>query len=140
MATSAAPLYFPAARVDGHRLIDGGVRANNPSVVAVAEAVSMFADLVAEHGYAELRGVPGDQQTELRRQIRSLVRKGTGHTCRTFVHGNMVVVVCEPIAKLHHEEQLADAAKAIDAYLRGEPRTSRPDPEWRLRWSAWATD
>lgn len=42
MATSAAPLYFPAARVDGHRLIDGGVWANNPSVVAVAEAVSML--------------------------------------------------------------------------------------------------
>ncbi|MEI2652146.1 MAG: patatin-like phospholipase family protein [Microthrixaceae bacterium] len=42
MATSAAPLYFPAARVDGHRLIDGGVWANNPSVVAIAEAVSML--------------------------------------------------------------------------------------------------
>ncbi|GAB3134983.1 CBASS cGAMP-activated phospholipase [Tsukamurella serpentis] len=42
MATSAAPVYFPAAQVDGHRLIDGGVWANNPSVVAIAEAVSMF--------------------------------------------------------------------------------------------------
>lgn len=41
-ATSAAPLYFPAAHVDGHRLIDGGVWANNPSVVAIAEAVSML--------------------------------------------------------------------------------------------------
>ena len=42
LATSAAPLYFPAARVDGHRLIDGGVWANNPSVVAIAESVSML--------------------------------------------------------------------------------------------------
>jgi len=42
MATSAAPTFFPAARVDGHRLVDGGVWANNPSVVAVAEAVSML--------------------------------------------------------------------------------------------------
>lgn len=42
LATSAAPLYFPAARVDGLRLIDGGVWANNPSVVAIAEAVSML--------------------------------------------------------------------------------------------------
>lgn len=42
MATSAAPLYFPAASVDGHRLIDGGIWANNPSVVAIAEAVSML--------------------------------------------------------------------------------------------------
>lgn len=42
MASSAAPTYFPAAKVDGHRLIDGGVWANNPSVVAIAEAVSML--------------------------------------------------------------------------------------------------
>jgi patatin-like phospholipase/acyl hydrolase len=41
-ATSAAPLYFPAAHVDGHRLVDGGVWANNPVVVAIAEAVSML--------------------------------------------------------------------------------------------------
>lgn len=42
LATSAAPVYFPAANVDGHRLIDGGVWANNPSVVAITEAVSML--------------------------------------------------------------------------------------------------
>jgi patatin-like phospholipase/acyl hydrolase len=39
MATSAAPIYLPAADVDGQRLIDGGVWANNPSVVAVVEAI-----------------------------------------------------------------------------------------------------
>lgn len=40
MATTAAPTYFEAAQVDGQRLIDGGVWANNPSVVAIGEAVS----------------------------------------------------------------------------------------------------
>lgn len=44
MATSAAPTYFPAWRLrrDRIRLIDGGVWANNPALVGVTEAVSMF--------------------------------------------------------------------------------------------------
>jgi predicted acylesterase/phospholipase RssA len=44
MATSAAPTFFPAFRLPGEhvRLIDGGIWANNPSVVGVTEAVSMF--------------------------------------------------------------------------------------------------
>jgi hypothetical protein len=33
---------LPAARVDGHRLIDGGVWASNPSVVAITEAISVL--------------------------------------------------------------------------------------------------
>jgi patatin-like phospholipase/acyl hydrolase len=42
MATSAAPTYFSAAEVDGQRFIDGGIWANNPSVVAIAEAVRIL--------------------------------------------------------------------------------------------------
>jgi len=44
MATSAAPTFFPAFSLpEEHvRLVDGGVWANNPSMVGVVEAVSMF--------------------------------------------------------------------------------------------------
>jgi patatin-like phospholipase/acyl hydrolase len=42
LATTAAPTFLPAARVDGHRLVDGGIWANNPSVVAITEAVSVL--------------------------------------------------------------------------------------------------
>lgn len=41
MATSAAPTYFPAASLGGIRLVDGGVWANNPIVIGIAEAISM---------------------------------------------------------------------------------------------------
>ncbi len=40
LATASAPTYFPASISDtGVRLIDGGVWANNPSMVALAEAL-----------------------------------------------------------------------------------------------------
>lgn len=37
LATSAAPIFLPAHRMKAHRLIDGGVWANNPTLVGVAE-------------------------------------------------------------------------------------------------------
>ena len=43
MATTAAPTYFPSFRnIDHIRLVDGGVWANNPTMVGIVEAVSMF--------------------------------------------------------------------------------------------------
>lgn len=50
MATAAAPTYFPAFRLpEEHiRLIDGGVWANNPAAIGVAEAVSMFGRRLGE--------------------------------------------------------------------------------------------
>ena len=41
--------------------------------------VQIITHTVAEHGYAEMRNVPGDQQAALRKQVRSAVRQRTGH-------------------------------------------------------------
>lgn len=42
LATSAAPTYLPAHRLRGLRLIDGGMWANNPTMVGLVEAVRTF--------------------------------------------------------------------------------------------------
>lgn len=42
LATASAPTYFPAHRMGGVRLVDGGVWVNNPSTVGIAEAVSVL--------------------------------------------------------------------------------------------------
>jgi hypothetical protein len=59
--------------------------------------VQIITDTVAEHGYAEMRNVPGDQHAALRKQVRSAVRQRTGHGLQTLVHESMVVFICEPI-------------------------------------------
>ena len=42
LASSAAPTFFPSHPLRGLRLIDGGVWANNPTMVAIVEALTVF--------------------------------------------------------------------------------------------------
>ena len=42
LASCAAPIYFDPAQVDHYLLADGGLWANNPSIIALVEAVSKF--------------------------------------------------------------------------------------------------
>jgi uncharacterized protein len=43
LATSAAPTYFRPLEHGGYKLVDGGVWANNPAMLAVIEALTCFA-------------------------------------------------------------------------------------------------
>jgi hypothetical protein len=69
-ATSAAPTYFRSIQVDGLRLIDGGLLANNPSQHARAEVNSMH----RVHPSGPCRLVEGTPEGG----IRFLVSLGTG--------------------------------------------------------------
>ena len=43
-ATSAAPIYYPTAKVGDRYLIDGAIVANHPVLHGYAEAKKMFPD------------------------------------------------------------------------------------------------
>ena len=67
LATSAAPTFLPAARWQSHRLIDGGVWANNPTLVGVAEC---FDRLGGERGRIRILNV--GTTTEVRERPKRL--------------------------------------------------------------------
>ena len=64
LATAAAPLFLPAHRMEAHRLIDGGVWANNPTLVGVAEC---FDRLGGERGSIRVLNVGTTSEIRERR-------------------------------------------------------------------------
>lgn len=100
--------------------------------------VQVITDTVAQHGYAEMWNVPGDQQAALRKQVRAAVRQRTGHGVQTLSHESMVVFICDPIHQRHAAERGREAAAAMNSVLTGEPATPMPTP-WRLSWDTWAS-
>ncbi|WP_293604677.1 CBASS cGAMP-activated phospholipase [Polaromonas sp. UBA4122] len=52
LGTSAAPIYFPVHKIDDQRIVDGGLIANDPTQVAVHEAMMFFGVRPALYGDA----------------------------------------------------------------------------------------
>ena len=98
-------------------------------------AVQAVTGTVAEHGYAEMRNVPGDQQAALRKQVRSAVKERAGHPTQTLARGSLLVFVCEPVHQQHAAERERVIAQATGSVLTGQPAQPLPTP-WRLSWDA----
>lgn len=108
--------------------------AADPRLPLVAQ---LAADIVVDQrGFAEIHGVPGDQQEELRKAVRALVRQRTGHPVRTHVFRGTVHVICQAIYDEHADEDQREIAEAMDAFLAGKSRPAR-EQNWVISWSAW---
>ena len=64
LATTAAPTFLPAHRMEAHRLIDGGVWATNPTLVGVAEC---FDRLEGQRGCIRILSVGTTREVRERR-------------------------------------------------------------------------
>jgi hypothetical protein len=100
--------------------------------------VQIIADTVAEHGTAEILGVPGDHQAALRKEVRAEIKKRTGYGLKTYTHEILVVFVCDPIYDMHADEHLRRGADAMDAFFTGKP-VARQSPT-RLWWRTWVAE
>jgi hypothetical protein len=101
--------------------------------------VQLVVDTILDHGYAEIRSVPGDQQAALRKEVRAEVRRRTGYGCRTYAHESLIVFHCEPIHDQHKAEREELARQAMSNFFEGRP--SRPvQRPWHLSWDTWAVD
>lgn len=96
-------------------------------------AVQAITGTVAEHGYAEMWNVPGDQQAALRKRVRSAVKKRAGHPTQTLARGSLLVFVCKPIHQQHAAEREHAITQATGSLAAGQPTQPLPTP-WRLSW------
>ena len=77
LATAAAPTFLPAHRMEAHRLIDGGVWANNPALVGAAEC---FDRLGGERG--RIRVLSVGTTSEVRERRTALDKGGLARMAR----------------------------------------------------------
>jgi uncharacterized protein len=138
LATSAAPTYFPAVKIGARTLIDGGVFANNPSALALAEArlmwpgeevllVSLGTGLGAQLGYLSedmnsrgaaqwigpLVDIMFDGSSDCINYIsKALLGSSHYHRFQIILHPSLAAM--DNISSLHLEQLRAAGAKQVD--------------------------
>ncbi|MBI5738844.1 MAG: hypothetical protein HY997_23530 [Mycolicibacterium neoaurum] len=97
----------------------------------------LIAQVVEEHGSAEVLGVPGDQLKALRAAARRELRRRLGFDGKTYVHNDYMLVTCDEATE---EVRLAKAHEIIQSTHQGIAERPPPDnSEWRLHWHTWST-
>ncbi|GAA3387759.1 hypothetical protein [Cryptosporangium minutisporangium] len=99
----------------------------------LALVAELAAGVVEQRGFAEIHGVPGDQQAELRKVVRGMVRRRTRQSVRTFVAGGNVYVECPAI---HEEKGVRQSTATIDTAFTGES-PERVERDWVISWQTW---
>jgi hypothetical protein len=103
----------------------------------LALVAQIAADLVIDrHGFAEIHGVPGDQQDQLRKAVRTLIRKRTNYAVRTHLINGVVYIECQAAYDQRADRHGREAVEAISAALAGEPVPQR-ERDWVISWSTW---
>lgn len=89
LASTAAPTFFPAHPLRGLRLIDGGVWANNPSMLAIVEALTVFERPVGEIVLISIGTTVESTRRHPRLDRGGLVQWATG-AAALVIHGQSV--------------------------------------------------
>jgi patatin-like phospholipase/acyl hydrolase len=105
LASTAAPTFFPAHPLRGLRLIDGGVWANNPSMIAIVEALTVF-----ERPLAEITLISIGTTAETSRRHARLDRGGIAQWAKgaaeLIIHGQSLSASNHACLLLGHERYL----------------------------------
>jgi hypothetical protein len=99
--------------------------------------VRLVAEQVAERGYAEVVGTPGEQYEALRSAIRAGIHR-LGQRVRTFVLGERLCIVSQDgWERLSEEERLTRLREAMNVTFSDEEPASAGEPSWRFTWRDW---
>lgn len=108
-----------------------------PEDERISVVSQITADLVINHGYAEVVGVPGDQQDALRKAIRKQLRDA-GYRSQTFARDTTVYVTSEEIYEKYADTYDQQAALASSWHLKGATEQLQPNlPDCTVSWAAW---
>lgn len=103
----------------------------------------LAADAVAEHGSAEITGIPGDQLPGFRSRVRQELRRRGFHS-NTLVHGDRCLVVSDEahnaIPQEIRDQRFREALASIPNPLLPDSKAEEPvvrDRPWCFDWDAW---